>query len=165
MEQGYKTNIQHDQIAKKERSMRKSIVFITGAVVLFVSGLVLAQMEDKAKNMTSEKAGMTEAKGSVMGKGMMRKGMMGGKGMMKMMRMMQQMHPSMVASSDGGVIVLSGGKLTKYDIQLNVVKQVDLPKPEMGMMGKGMGKMDMDNDDDDKDSAADKTDEDHAAHH
>ncbi|HOE68528.1 MAG TPA: hypothetical protein PLH16_02575 [Candidatus Omnitrophota bacterium] len=36
---------------------------------------------------------------------------------------------SMVAAQDGGVIVLSGEKLFKYDNALNLVKEVELPKP------------------------------------
>jgi hypothetical protein len=38
----------------------------------------------------------------------------------------------MVATPDGGVIVLSGPKLAKYDAQLNLVKEIELkgsPKP------------------------------------
>jgi hypothetical protein len=128
--------------------MKKSIAVFTAVFVLTVSGLALAQMDDKGK-------GMMDGKGGMMGRGMM----------MKCMGMMQQMHSNMVATPDGGVIVSSGSKLIKYDNQLNVVKQVDLPKPEMGMMDKGMGKMDMDGDDDDKVSSTNKTDDDHAAHH
>ena len=54
---------------------------------------------------------------------MMKGGMMGG-GMMQ--------HASMVATPDGGVIVLSGPRLAKYDKDLNLVKEVELkpgPKP------------------------------------
>ena len=57
------------------------------------------------------------------GKMMKGKGMMGG-GMMQ--------HASMVATPDGGVIVLSGPRLAKYDKDLNLVKEVELkpgPKP------------------------------------
>ncbi len=117
--------------------MKKGIAIITAVFILTVSGLAFAQTEDKGKDTTGDKAGMMEGKDSMMGKGMTGKGMM-----MKMMGMMQQMHSNMVATSDGGVIVSSGGKLIKYDNQLNVVKQVDLPKPEMDMMGdKGMMNM------------------------
>jgi hypothetical protein len=158
--------------------MRKSIAVITAVVVLFVSGLALAQMNDKGKDMTGDKAGMMGAKGSMMGKGMMGGGMRGGEmmQMMQMMGMMQQIHTSMVPSSGGGVIVMSGGKLVKYDKELNIVKQVDLPKPEMGMMGNGMGMMRnkgmmkmcrqiMGNGtDSDNKASVDNTDE-HAAHH
>lgn len=75
--------------------------------------------------------------------GMMEDGMMDG-GMMKMMYKMHGMMRSstMVASNDGGVIVLTGNKLYKYDKNLNLVKETEI-KTEMeggGMMG-GMGGM------------------------
>ena len=120
--------------------MRNNIAIITAVFVLAFSGLAMAKMEEG-------------------------KGMMGGGMMMKHMEMMKGMQTNMVATSDGGVIVLSGGKLIKYDNQLNVVKQIELPKCEMcKMMGKGKKKMDMDNDDDDKDASS-KPAENHAAHH
>ena len=53
--------------------------------------------------------------------GMMMKEKMMGHGMMKGM-----CSPSMVASNDGGVIVLIGNKLSKYDKNLNLVKEVEL---------------------------------------
>lgn len=65
----------------------------------------------------------------------------------KMMGMMHDMKPSMVSSSDGGVIVMSGNHLTKYDKNLNVVKEVEIKGGMKGMcpmcekkmkMGKGM---------------------------
>jgi len=147
--------------------MKKGIAVITAVFVLTAAGLALAQMNDKAKEIMGEKAPMKEEQkgtGMMEGKGgMMGKGMMGG-GMMKMMMgMMRQMHDkaSVTATSDGGALVVSGGKLIKYDNQLNVVKEVDLPKSEMGMMGRGM----KDNDADDDDKGADKPAEDHEAHH
>jgi len=42
------------------------------------------------------------------------------------MQMMGSMQRQMVATSDGGVIVLAGGKLLKYDKDLNLVREVDL---------------------------------------
>lgn len=74
-------------------------------------------------------------------------------GMMKMMHKMHGMtrSPSMVASNDGGVIVLTGNKLYKYDKNLNLVKEAEikmdmadrLPGGGGGMMGGpgGMKKM------------------------
>lgn len=54
-------------------------------------------------------------------------GMMGGRG--KGGPMMGMMHKdSVVATSDGGVVVLSGPRLLKYDSDLNLVKEVELPK-------------------------------------
>jgi len=72
----------------------------------------------------------------MMGKGMMdKKGMMGK--MMKMCQMHQTSQASIVSSSDGGVIVLSGNKLYKYDKNLNLVKEVELKLDKADMMGKG----------------------------
>ena len=139
--------------------MKKSIAVITAVVVLGVTGIAFAQMEDKGKEMMKDKAGMMEGKGGMMG-------MMEGKGMMGMMKMCQSMmnKPSMVAVGDG-VVVLSGKKLYKYDANLSLVKEADIKVEEMGMMGKGIEKMDMDDDDDKVSDAATKPAEDHAAHH
>ena len=41
-------------------------------------------------------------------------------------KMKSKMQKSMVATSDGGVVVLSHNKLTKYDKNLNIVKEVEL---------------------------------------
>ena len=63
-------------------------------------------------------------------------------GMMKMMHKMHGMtrSSSMVASNDGGVIVLTGNKLYKYDKNLNLVKEAEI-KTETGGMGGMMGGM------------------------
>src|SRR3989338_4064213 len=74
-------------------------------------------------------------KGAMKKEGMEGKGMMMGKGMMTR-------SPAMVASSDGGVIVLSGNKLYKYDKNLNLVKEAEI-KTEMGCMGGMRGGMGM----------------------
>ena len=42
----------------------------------------------------------------------------------------------MVATDEGGVIVLAGRKLMKYDADLNLVKEVELPMPVGPMGGK-----------------------------
>ena len=67
---------------------------------------------------------------------MMKKGMMG-KGMMMPMMMEKMMGKSMVATSDGGVVVLAGNKITKYDKDLNVVKEAEI-KVDMDAMKKEM---------------------------
>ncbi len=136
--------------------MKNSIAVFTAIVVLTVSGLALAQMNDKGKEMMGDKTGMMEGKGGMMG-------MMGGKGMMGMMGMCQSMmnKPSVVAVGDG-VVVLSGKKLYKYDANLNLIKEADVKVEEMGMMGgdmMGKGKMDAD----DKESAEEAAK--HASHH
>ena len=57
-------------------------------------------------------------------------GMMQGHGKGKMNPMMMgMMHKdSLVATSDGGVVILSGPRLLKYDAELTLVKEVELPK-------------------------------------
>jgi hypothetical protein len=57
-------------------------------------------------------------------------GMMGDKGCPMMGGMMNK---SIVATSDGGALVLAGETLTKYDKNLNVVKEVQV-KMDKGMM-------------------------------
>lgn len=52
-------------------------------------------------------------------------GMMGG-GKGKMMGMMHK--DSVVATSDGGVVVMAGPRLIKYDKDLNLIKEVELPR-------------------------------------
>jgi hypothetical protein len=104
------------------------------------------------------------------GEGMMDKGMMH-HGMM--MKNDMAGGASMVATSDGGVVVLSGCTLTKYDKNLKVAKEVKMScgmekKAGCPMMKNGkMGMMDNnDGDDDDKAEApASAADVDHASHH
>ncbi len=123
--------------------MKKIMGVIAAVVVLTVSGLAFAQMDEKGKAMMKDKAGMME-----------------GKGMMKMCHAMMN-KPSMVAVGDG-VVVLAGKKLYKYDANLNLVKEADV-KMEDGMMGKGMGMMDMD--DKAPEAAGDAKVDEHAEHH
>ncbi len=54
---------------------------------------------------------------------------MPGKGKMDCMKMGKT---NMVASDDGGVIILAGNKLLKYDADLNLVKEVEVPMPAWG---------------------------------
>ena len=61
-----------------------------------------------------------------------------GRGKGKMMGMMHQ--DSLVATSDGGGVVLQGPRLIKYDKDLNLVKETELPR------GKKPGNHEMDND-------------------
>ena len=77
-----------------------------------------------------------EDKGSMMKKGMMGKGM----GMMGPMMMKMMMDKSVVATSDGGVVVLAGNKITKYDKDLNIVKEAEI-KVDMEAMQKDMTSM------------------------
>lgn len=116
--------------------MKKSIWVMM--LVLFFASAALVSAE-----------GMKE--GMMGNKGMMGQGTMDGK-MMDMHSMMKGM-PEMkvIATSDGGVVVVNGGTLTKYDRNLNLIKQVELKgcktcvykkegakKGGCPMMGKGM---------------------------
>lgn len=112
-------------------------------------------------------------KGGMVGKGMMDGEMMGEK-MMGMCPMMQSMmQKQVVATNDGGIFVVTGNKITKYDKDLNVVKEVEQKMDMEGMkkmmkdcpmMGKGMmGEM-KEGSKDDATSESISADE-HAAHH
>ncbi len=88
-------------------------------------------------------------------KGMMMKGMMG---------------TSLVATSDGGVVVLKGDTLTKYDRNLNVVKTANISDGMMagkGKKGKGCCMMGMDKKkaDSAEDVTAPAAEDEHAGHH
>ena len=95
--------------------------------------------------------------GKMIGKGKKMEGMHGGGAKMGMMGMM--MKKEMISSSDGGVIVLSGNKLLKYDKNLELVKEVEIEMDFEGMQKMmkemkekcPMGKM-MKDDEDDKDN-------------
>jgi hypothetical protein len=65
-----------------------------------------------------------------MGKEMMSKPMMG-KNMMPMcpmhaMMCQSMMEKKMIALEDGSIVIMAGGKLCKYDKDLNLVKEVEL---------------------------------------
>ena len=149
--------------------MKKSLIAIAVVIIVGTSGLAIAQMNDKGKDMMGDKTGMMDGKSGMMGKGMMDGKRMGMCPMMKSM-----MERSVVATSDGGVVVAMGNKLTKYDKDLNVVKEAELKMDMEGMqkmmkncpmMGKGM-MGNMDNDTGAKtDSPAPANEVDHASHH
>jgi len=150
--------------------MKKNMGIIM--LVILFAGTSLVYARGKKDDMSDK--GM---KGGMMGGGMMEKGMMDGKmsGMHSMMKSM--MERSIIATSDGGIVIVIGNKMTKYDKDLNVVKEVELKMDMEGMqkmmddmksmcpmMGKGMGKGTTDKDDDDADeNAAEKAE--HESHH
>ena len=104
--------------------MKKSLIAIAAVIIMGTSGLAIAQMNDKGKEMMGDRTGMM---------GTMGKGMMDGK-MMRMCPMMKSMMDrNVVATSDGGIVVAVGNKLTKYDKDLNVVKEVELKMDMEGM--------------------------------
>ena len=119
--------------------MKKNLIAVVVVIIVGTSGLAIAQMNDKGKEMMGDKAGMVRGKGGMMG--VMGKGMMDGKmmGMCPMMKSM--MDRNVVATSDGGIVVVAGNKLTKYDKDLNVVKEVELKVDMEGMHKKMMEMM------------------------
>ena len=84
------------------------------AAVMFCPVITFAQGAEEKKEPVVEE-GMKEKQ--------IEKERMGGMMMTKMMGIMQK---QMVATNDGGVIVLSGNKLLKYDKDLNLVKEAEL---------------------------------------
>jgi hypothetical protein len=106
--------------------MKKATMFIL--VVLFM-----------ATSFTSFAQDPSEMKGSMMGgKGMMKKGMMMPHGEMRgmgpMSGMMKMMMPqAVVATEDGGIVVMAGNKLMKFDKNLNLVKEVEIKIDIEGM--------------------------------
>jgi len=84
--------------------------------IMFCSGLAFAQAPlEKNPPVVEEKTPEKQ----------MDKGQMGG----MIMQMMGGMQKQMLATSDGGVIVMTANKLSKYDKDLNLVKEVELKTP------------------------------------
>ena len=127
----------------------KKVTIITTVALLISAGTYLAFAEEQTGGMMGKgmhSSGMMDSNSMMMQKGMMGKqgegmmggGMMGQQGMMGKGMMGQQgmtgMHTmsgmmggsSMVATQDGGIIVLIGNKLLKYDKDLNLVKEVEI---------------------------------------
>ena len=125
--------------------MKKLLYISIFVCALFLGGV--ASAEDKAGMMDEKmKEGMATDKMEcpVMGSGgMSGDPMMGGMMKMHMRGMMEK--TSMVSSNDGGVIVMMGNKLYKYDKDLNLVKEMELKMDEKfcpmpGMMQKEIKK-------------------------
>jgi len=89
--------------------MKKSAIIFSILSVGFFSLTAFAE-EQMDPNM-----GMPQQEGGQGGG----KKMMGGKGMM-------HQQPTVVATSDGGVVILQGPKLVKYDSMLTLVNEVEL---------------------------------------
>jgi hypothetical protein len=99
--------------------MKKTMIVVVIAALVAIGSYVVF-----AKEHTG---GMMDSNDMMMQKRMMGKEMMGQQGMMGMHPMSGMMcGSSMVATQDGGVAVLMGYKLLKYDKDLNLVKQVEI---------------------------------------
>jgi len=99
---------------------------LAGLVVAVFCSSVFAEEKESAMDKDAMKPGM-------MGHGMMGQGMMDKGKMMEMGKMM--MGKSVVATTDGGVVVLIGNKLQKYDKNLELKKEVEI-KVDMESMRK-----------------------------
>ena len=66
-------------------------------------------------------------------------GMMGGM-MMEHMMMKSMMDKSVVPTEDGGIVIVAGNKIMKYDKDLNLVKEAEI-KMDMDAMQKNMMEM------------------------
>jgi hypothetical protein len=106
--------------------MVKMRLCLITAALIFAFSLGAQAEEAKAPDVIKER-GMTSSREH----GMMEQGMKKvkpGEGMADCPLYTKMMHnaPMMVATSDGGVVVMAGGKLIKYDKNLAVVKEVSI---------------------------------------
>lgn len=88
-------------------------------------------------------------------------------GMMKHMMMKSMMEKSVVATADGGIVVVTGNKIAKYDKDLNLTKEAEI-KVDAEAMKKdmeGMMKMCPMMKGETKDMGEDSDSTDHSAHH
>ena len=114
----------------------KRILIITTAALITVGVAYFALAAEHPSEMKAKE---------VMPKPMMGQHMMMGKEMpmmcpMHTMMAKCMMHKEMVATEDGGVIVMMGNKLCKYDKDLNMVKEVEM-KVDMEAMKAKIGQM------------------------
>ncbi|MSR76610.1 MAG: hypothetical protein EXS63_00055 [Candidatus Omnitrophica bacterium] len=96
------------------------LVLVVGMGLSIASGaLVFAEETQGMENDSAPAQNQGEGQGMMMGGG--------GQGMKhKMMGMMPQ--DSLVATSDGGVVLKSGPRLLKYDKDLILVNEVEIPR-------------------------------------
>ncbi len=116
--------------------MKKALILILAAGMLMTPAMKsLCFAEEEMQGMQNEGQGgqdmqpMDGNEGNQQGGGSRN-------GNQKMKHMMGMMggKESLVATSDGGVVVLAGPKLIKYDKDLNLVKEVEMKR------GKGPGR-------------------------
>ena len=118
--------------------MNTARIVLLLALITAISGLALAQEAEETQQP------MTEHR--MMGKSMTGKGMMAAMPTGKMkagmhgMMMKKMMEKQIVATSDGGAIVMTCNKLLKYDSQLNLVNEVEI-KTDFDYLGKMMQEM------------------------
>lgn len=126
----------------------KLLAIITGCILIFTT-ICVAQSEETQTGQMGHMMGQKMKKGDQMqrrcpmGMGNMGKSM--GEGNMPMCGMMGK---TMVPSDDGGVIVMIGNKLYKYDKDLNLKKETEISVDYKNMKKMMMKMHDMDDMDD-----------------
>lgn len=106
----------------------KRIIWL-GAAVLFLGSTGLAFSQDttgKSSPALTQKKEAVEPEDEAMEHEHMPKGSEMREKMAGMVRMHEMMNKTMVATNDGGVIIMVGLKLMKYDKDLNLVKEVEI---------------------------------------
>lgn len=105
--------------------MKKNVILFSLLAGIFTAGLTFAEeLPTDSSDDTQQQKQPHEQQGMMGGRGMSMKGQMMKKGMHQ---------PSMIATSDGGLVILSGNKLTKYNAALDIVKEVELKRPSPPM--------------------------------
>lgn len=112
--------------------MKRFMIIALGVVL--VMGVALISFAEEPKEATGQAMGKEMMKGKKMGyEGMMAKAkMMGHEKMMRgccpmhAMMMKSMMERTIVATSDGGVVVAIGNKLFKYDKNLELKKETEI---------------------------------------
>jgi len=134
---------------------RTTFVAIITTFILILSGSCFAQEND---DQTGQMGHMMSGQGMMGHQGMSDQGTNDryhkmnrcpmGKGMMNGMPMSGMMGKSMVATQDGGVVIMIGNKLYKYDQKLKLEKETEIPVDYKGlknmmtnMQNMGMGMM------------------------
>ncbi len=123
-------------------------MLLIGMAAILLAGIMVASRDLLAMGSKHDEGGMTAKEKHEMMEKCHHEGccMMSPKGHMMMachmhgMMMENMMMPKMVATSDGGVAVMAYGKVTKYDKDMNAVKEVEL-KPDVEAMKKMMTEM------------------------
>jgi hypothetical protein len=120
----------------KRRSAMKKALFPAVVILVSVTFMSLAIAQDRTAPMMEK-----DAKAGMMNKqAMMGQERMTGMHDMYGTMMGSMMGRSMVASEDGGVIIMMGDKLMKYDKDLNLVKEIQV-EIDMDHMNALMTKM------------------------
>ena len=103
--------------------MRKALVIVTG-IILVVIGLSFSYAQESRcrKELSTDKQATKMCKQSKRGDGCCMRSMM-----------KSMMSPSLVETKDGGLVVMMGNKLMKFDKDLNLAKETEVKLDVEGM--------------------------------